>query len=140
MERRSNDMVVRVAVQSLILASLALAQSAPASKDSGAAARKKLFRERFLDHFNLGVEAPAAWIEETRAQNGCRWDCSVAYLSGSAATSEKPFWLNFGNSPQKLVADAKKAGVAPWFTFYLLAASAPARYTPGPAQATPVNA
>jgi len=133
-------MVVRVAVQSLILASLALAQSAPASKDSGAAARKKLFRERFLDHFNLGVEAPAAWIEETRAQNGCRWDCSVAYLSGSAATSEKPFWLNFGNSPQKLVADAKKAGVAPWFTFYLLAASAPARYKPGPAQATPVNA
>ena len=132
-------MVVRVGILFLILVSFVSAQSSP-SKDPGAAARKKLFRERFLDHFNLGVEAPAAWIEETRSQNGARWDCSVAYLSGAAATNEKPYWLNFGNSPQKLVADARKAGVAPWFTFYLLAASAPARYKPGPAQATPINA
>ncbi len=131
-------MGVRVALLSLVLVSLAFAQSSP-PKDPGVAARKKLFRERFLDHFNLGVEAPTAWIEETRAMNGARWDCSVAYLSGAAAVPEKPYWLNYGNSPQKLVADARKAGVAPWFTFYLLAASAPARYKPGPAQATPVN-
>ncbi|HLY11366.1 MAG TPA: hypothetical protein VKW04_18835, partial [Planctomycetota bacterium] len=116
-----------------------LPQAAPA-KDAGAAVRKKLFRDRFLDHFNLGVDAPAAWIEETRAQNGCRWDCSVAYINGSAGTGDKPYWLNYGNTPQKLVAEAKKAGVAPWFTFYVLAASAPARYKPGPAEATPANA
>lgn len=132
-------MGIRVAAWSLIFAPLAVAQSAP-PKDPGAAQRKKVFRERFLDHFTLGVEAPVAWIEETRAKNGCRWDCSVAYLSGAAATGEKPYWLNYGNSPQGLVAAARKAGVVPWFTFYLLAASAPARYRPGPAQATPVNA
>lgn len=123
----------------LALAAPALPQSAPA-KDPGAAARKKIFRDRFLDHFNLGVEAPASWVEETRAQNGCRWDCSVGYLSGGAATGEKLGWLNYGNSPQKMVADARKAGLAQWFTFYNLAQSAPARYKPGPAEATPVNA
>jgi len=131
-------MVRRVAILVLVLGSLAVAQSAP-SKDPAAALRRKLFKERFLDHFNLGVEAPAEWIMETRERNGCRWDCSVQYLSGGAATGEKPFWLNFGNSPQKLVADAKKAGIVPWYSFYLLAASAPARYRPDPPHATLAN-
>ncbi len=129
----------RIIVCLCLLSTPALAQKAP-PKDPGAEARKRIFRERFLDHFTLGVEAPREWIEETRAKHGARWDCSVAYLSGGAATGEVPYWLNFGNSPRKLVADARTAGVVPWFTFYLLAASAPARYKPGPAQATPVNA
>jgi len=123
----------------LALAAPALSQTAPA-KDPGAASRKKIFRDRFLDHFSLGVEAPLPWIEETRSQNGCRWDCTVCYLSGGAATGEKPFWLNYGNSPQRMVADARKSGVVPWFTFYALAQSAPARYKPGPDKATPINA
>jgi hypothetical protein len=52
----------------------------------------------------------------------------------------KPFWINFGNSPEKLVADSKKVGVVPWMTFYHLAKSAPALEKPGSAQATPINA
>src|SRR6516162_9275538 len=106
-------MVVRrcaVLILLLALAVPALPQSTPA-KDPGAASRKKIFRERFLDHFSLGIEAPGSWVEETRAQNGCRWDCTVAYLSGGAAIGEKPFWLNYGNSPQRMVADSKKAEI-----------------------------
>jgi len=111
-----------------------------APKDPGKAARSKLFREKMLDHFNLGITAPFEWIAETRDKNGCRWDFKITYLTGAAAVPEKPYWLQYGNSPQKFVADARKGGVIPWFTFYALAASAPARYKPGPAQATPVNA
>jgi hypothetical protein len=129
----------RTAILTLLLAGFACAQSSP-PKDPAAGFRKKLFRERFLDHFTLGVEAPVEWLAETRDKNGCHWDCSVAYLSGSAGTGIKPGWLNFGNSPQKSVADAKKAGVIPWFTFYHLAQSGPARYKPTPGQATVVNA
>ncbi len=132
-------MKIRIAILSLLLTGFACAQSAP-PKDPGAAVRKKLFKDRFLDHFTLGVDAPVEWLTETREKNNCRWDCSVAYLSGSAGTGIKPGWLNFGNSPQKSVAEAKKAGVVPWFTFYHLAQSAPARYKPTPGQATPVNA
>src|SRR5262245_45632590 len=86
---------VRIAILFLLLAGFASAQSAPA-KDPGAAVRKKVFKERFLDHFTLGVEAPADWLLETREKNGCRWDCTTLYLSGGAATGEKPSWLNIG--------------------------------------------
>src|SRR5437870_3526926 len=132
-------MVTRIGVLLLACATIALGQSGP-GKDPGRDARKKLFRERFLDHFTLGVEAPVEWLNETREKNGCRWDCKVLYLSGGAALPEKPGWLTSGNSPQKYVADARKAGVVPWLTFYALAFSAPARYKPGPAEAAPANA
>jgi hypothetical protein len=129
----------RIAILVLLLAGLAFAQSAPA-KDPGAAGRKKLFKDRFLDHFSWGVAAPEAWLEETRDKHGCRWDFSVHYITSPGPKWEKPYWLNFGNSPEKLVADAKKAGVVPWCTWYMLAACPPACYKPGPAQACPANA
>jgi len=132
-------MTIRAAVLLFALLSLVQAQSAP-SKNAAQEARKKLFRERFLDHFALGVEAPTEWITETREKNNCRWDCKVDYFSGGAIPGEKPFWLNYGNSPQKYVAEARKAGVVEWCTFYNLANSAPAKYKPGPAEATATNA
>jgi hypothetical protein len=132
-------MALRCAVLFFACLSIATGQST-LLKDPGREPRRKLFRERFLDHFSLGVQAPIEWLVETREKNGCRWDCKVLYLSGGAALPEKPYWLNNGNSPQKLVAEARKAGAVPWFTFYALAFSAPARYKPGPAQATPANA
>jgi hypothetical protein len=132
-------MAMRCAVLVFACLSIAVGQSTPV-KDPGRETRRKLFRERFLDHFTLGVEAPIDWLAETKDKNGCRWDCKVLYLPGGAALPEKPYWLINGNSPQKLVADARKVGVIPWFTFYNLASSAPARYKPGPAQATPANA
>ncbi len=132
-------MAIRCAVLFFACLSIATGQSTPA-KDPGREARRKLFRERFLDHFSLGVDAPLDWFAETRDKNGCRWDCKVLYLPGGAALPEKPYWLLNGNSPGKFVADARKVGTVHWFTFYALASSAPARYKPGPAQATPANA
>jgi hypothetical protein len=132
-------MALRCAVLFFACLSIATGQSTPV-KDPGREARRKLFRERFLDHFTLGIQAPVEWLAETREKNGCRWDCKVLYLPGGAALSEKPNWISNGNSPQKLVAEARKVGAIPWFTFYSLASSAPARYKPGPAQATPANA
>ena len=76
-------MVTRIGVLLLACATIALGQSGP-GKDPGRDAHKKLFRERFLDHFSLGVEAPIEWLNETREKNGCRWDCKVLYLSGYA--------------------------------------------------------
>src|SRR6185295_10911816 len=125
----------RIVILFLLLAGFASAQSVP-SKDPGAAVRKRIFKERFLDHFTLGVEAPTEWLIETREKNGCRWDCSTLYLSGGAGTGDKPYWLNIN----KLIGDAKKAGVIPWYTYYNLAQSAPARYKPNPPAATVVNA
>ena len=132
-------MIVRIILLILAGAAAAFAQSAPA-KDPARDARRKLFKERFLDHFNLGVEAPSEWLLETRDRNGCRWDFKAQYLSGGAGLPEKPFWLNYGNSPRNFLAEGRKAGVVPWLTFYALAASAPARYKPGPAEATVANA
>src|SRR5688572_9004272 len=137
--RDAAPMIVRIILLLLAGAATAIGQSAP-TKDPARDVRRKLFRDRFLDHFNLGVEAPHEWFVEVREKNGARWDFKAQYLSGGAAIPEKPFWLNFGNSPQKLVADARKAGVVPWLTFYALAASAPARYKPGPAEAVVANA
>jgi hypothetical protein len=118
---------------------LAAAPVQAQQKDPARESRKKIFRDYFLDHFTLGVEAPTEWLIETREKNGARWDCSVAYLSGAAGTGEQPYWLRWSPIRQRIQA-CKRAGVIPWFTYYLLAASAPARYKPGPAKATPVNA
>ncbi len=107
-------------------------------KDPARDARRQIFREKFLDHFTLGVEAPVEWIVETREKNGARWDCKVAYLAGGA-TGELPYWLRWSPIQQR-IQECRRAGVIPWFTWYMLAQSAPARYKPGPAKATPVNA
>jgi hypothetical protein len=132
-------MTARIVLMLLACAATALGQAAPA-KDPHRETRRKLFREKFLDHFNLGVEAPIEWIAETREKNGCRWDFKAQYLSGGAALPEKPFWLQNGNTGRTFVAEARKAGTTAWLTFYALAASAPARYKPGPAEATVLNA
>lgn len=118
--------------------SVAWSQAAP-SKDAARELRRRAFRERHLHHFNLGVEAPQAWIQETREKHGAAWDISALYLAGGAGLGEDPYWVNLG-VPAKRLAEAKQSRVTPWFTFYLLAASAPARYQPGPAEATPINA
>ena len=109
------------------------------ARDPGREARKRLFRERFLDHFMIGVEAPGEWLKETLEKNGCRWDAQVGYLSGGAA-KEEPWWLKYSNHPAVRIKECKAVNAVTWFTWYLLADSAPASYKPGPAQATPVNA
>jgi hypothetical protein len=135
---RERGLSIRILLIVLACLTPAVAQAGP--KDAGREARRKLFRERFLDHFSLGVQAPVEWMVETRDKNGCRWDCQVEYLSGGAGLPGKPHWLDFGNSPQRSVAAARKAGVVPWFTFYLLAGSAPAQYKGGAGQAAVTNA
>jgi hypothetical protein len=110
-------------------------------KDPAKAIRAKLFREKFLASFCLGVDAPLEWLKETREKNGCRWDCKVGYLSGSVGPGmPKPYWLNFGNSPEKIVGEVRKLNITPWLTFYALSGSAPGLNKLGPAQSTPINA
>jgi hypothetical protein len=132
-------MTARIILILLACAATAVGQAAQ-PKDPGRDARRKLFKERFLDHFNLGVEAPVEWLIETREKNGARWDFKAQYLSGGVGLPEKPFWLQNGNTSRSFVSEAKRAGTVPWLTFYALAASAPARYKPGPAEATVANA
>ncbi len=122
-----------------LLAALPLPAQPRDARDLGREARKQLFRERFLDHFMLGIEAPGEWLKETREKNGCRWDAQVGYLSGGAA-KEEPWWLKYSNHPAVRIKECKAVNAVTWFTWYLLADSAPANYKPGPAQATPVNA
>jgi len=134
-----------VNIRTLLLPALLLAPAVPAfpqsapAKDGAREARRRAFKERQLDHFNLGVEAPIEWILETREKNGAAWDIEAIYLSGGAGLDKDPYWIGL-DVPAKRLAWAKQARVTPWFTFYLLAASAPAKYQPGPAKATPVNA
>lgn len=134
----SSPMTTRLILILLLCASAAVGQAA--QKDPNRDARRRIFREKFLDHFNLGVETTGEWIAETREKNGCRWDFKAQYLSGGAALPEKPFWLLNGNTPRSFVDNARKCGTTAWLTFYALAASAPARYKPGPAEATVTNA
>ena len=95
-------MTARIVLMLLACAATALGQAAQ-PKDPGRDARRKLFKERFLDHFNLGVEAPVDWLIETREKNGARWDFKAQYLSGGAGLPEKPFWLQNGNTSRSFV-------------------------------------
>lgn len=38
----------------------------------GKAARQKIVRERILDHFCIGIEAPIEWMNETRDKSGAK--------------------------------------------------------------------
>jgi hypothetical protein len=124
--------------------------------DPGKAARQKILRERLLDHFCIGVEAPIEWMNETRSKSGARWDIRTAYFSGGA-DKEPPgarswdsvFWDNQWENPKKERGVwARKMFIKPtaennyvgWITMYNLAQANPANYQPGPAQATPANA
>jgi len=110
-----------------------------AKADPAKASRQQILRERLLDHFFWGISAPAEWMAETRAANGAKWDVQCGYLSGGAGDADDPWWLKYGAAERRL-GEGARTGHVVWFTYYLLAASAPAHYKPGPAQATPVNA
>ena len=109
--------------------------------DPGRAARQKILRERFLDHFVIGVEAPLEWIIETRRKHGARWDLKGGYLSGSAKpgeTGDDQWFFKYG-MVERTLRQAHEANVVIFWTWYCLANSYPAFYKPGPAKATPVN-
>jgi hypothetical protein len=110
--------------------------------DPGRATRQRLVQENFLKHFQIGVEGPVEWHLEVREKNGARFVTQMQYLSGCAKPGEKGdenWFFKYGGLEDTLKKhNAAKIGC--WFTWYTLAASAPAFYKPGPAQATPVNA
>ncbi len=123
----------------LALAGQASAANTPAS----------FLTARFKSHFDFGVEAPIAWMQDTRANNGCNWDARVQYLSGGVHYSGSvlqdpwffnPAWNNGGHYITGYIDECRTVNCAAWFTWYFLAQSDPANYSPGPAQATPVNA
>jgi hypothetical protein len=110
--------------------------------DPHRAKRRQLVREHFLKHFQIGVEAPAEWLVEVRTKQNAPFVTSMQYLSGSAKPGDKgddQWFYKYGGLESQL-ASAAKTKTGSWFTWYTLAASAPALYKPGPAQATPVNA
>jgi len=123
------------------LLSLYLA-SVHAGEDAARAQRQKLLRERMLHHFTWGTTAPLDWIKEVNAKHGSRWDFQAGYLSGTVTpgTSIDEQWFFKYGAAAGTLKEAPKAGAIVWWTWYTLAASAPAFYKPGPAQATPVNA
>ncbi|MBI3831280.1 MAG: hypothetical protein HY291_17310 [Planctomycetes bacterium] len=140
----------RILVCLLALASLSAAWSGEPT-DPGVEARKKLIREKFLDHFTLGTTAPIEWFNETRDKNGAKWDFRQQYFSGGAQKGwdivfYEPYnkWVNpdkvKGVWGDKIIKECVDNGYIPWITMYNLAQSQPAEYKPGPAQATPRNA
>jgi len=113
-----------------------------AGDDAARTHRQKLLRERMLQHFTWGTTAPLEWIKDVNAKHGARWDFQAGYLSGSVTpgTSIDEQWFFKYGAAANTLKEAPKAGAMVWWTWYSLAASAPAFYKPGPAQATPVNA
>lgn len=104
--------------------------------DPGRDVRRRIMRERILDHFNLGVQAPVAWMNETRDKHGAKWDFSVAYLPGGSNkpnTKDRRGW--FAGGMQGYI----NSGYVPWVTWYNLSQSLPANYEPNPPTATQRN-
>ncbi|MCY3021133.1 MAG: hypothetical protein NTW87_19135 [Planctomycetota bacterium] len=140
----------------LALAVLSAHTAESPNADPGKAARQRILRERILDHFCIGIEAPIEWMNETRDKFGARWDIRTAYFSGgadkeppAARSWDSVFWDNKWENPKKERGVwARKMFIKPcadnnyvgWITMYNLAQSNPANYQPGPAQATPTNA
>lgn len=102
--------------------------------------RQQLFAQRFGRHFVLGIDAPIAWLHDSRATSGAHWDARVQYLSGGVGHADPPWWIRYGPFVDTFIAECETFGCVPWLTWYMLAQSRPADYRPGPAQATPANA
>jgi hypothetical protein len=128
----------------LLLAGLAVLSAGAEEKaaDPGRAARQKMVQEHFLKHFQIGVEGPIEWHVQVREKHGARFVTQMQYLSGCAKPGEKgdDNWFFKYGALEDTLKKFNSAKVGCWFTWYVLAASAPAFYKPGPAQATPVNA
>lgn len=113
-------------------------------RDPGLEWRRKLIAERLLQYFSIGVEAPASWHLEQQQKHGSRFACNMQYLShvvdqpGDVEGANT--WFFKYNGAESCIKEAQQAGIIAWFTWYGLAEAPPARYQPGPAQATPVNA
>lgn len=132
--------MLRLFISVLILAFFCSATHA--GDDAARTQRQRLLRERMLQHFNWGTTAPLDWIKEVNAKNGSRWDFQAGYLSGSVTPGksiDEQWFFKYGAAANTLK-EAPKTGLMVWWTWYSLAASYPAFYKPGPAQATPVNA
>lgn len=117
----------------------AQAKEAARVLDAQRAVRQGILAERLLQHFSIGVEAPADWHRETQQKNGCRFATNMQYLSGGTdGVTPNNRWLWTGTESQ--LDQAEQAGIVCWFTWYMLAQSKPAEYKPGPAEAAPRNA
>ncbi len=112
---------------------------AKAVEDPAKPIREKLLREKLLDHFCIGLDAPNEWLDETRRVNGCNWDFKVAYVSGGVGRGAIS-WQKYVNFPEWYINQCQSVGCGAWFTWYMLSQSLPADYKPGPAQASPANA
>ena len=115
-------------------------QYSASNEDPGKAERQRRLREKFLDHFTLGVDAPYEWFQDVEKRQGCAVDAKVSYLSGEVGDGQPVYWQKMNWFVEGSLKDAEKNKQVVWWTFYLLAASAPQHYKPGPAQASPLNA
>jgi hypothetical protein len=106
--------------------------------------RRKAITDRLLQHFTIGVEAPAEWHQETRQKNGCQFACNMSYLSHvvdqpNDTEGANTWWIKYGGA-ENHIKQAQQADIIAWFTWYGLAQAPPARYKPDPPHATPINA
>ncbi len=126
--------------------------------DTCASVRQAYAQNLLFSEFSIGVTAPTDWMNETRANHGCRWRWLAQYFCGGVAHGEddahhgweeifqRPWnqWVNPDSIPgmwgRLRIEDAIDNGFMPWITMYNLSQSAPALYSPGPAQAAPYNA
>ena len=125
----------------LVMACMACTRLIAADPDADA--RHLLLQQRFFQHFTMGMDAPAAWFQDTLTNNGANWDCRVAYMSGGVgAGGAFPFFadptgIGLPNGTHVSQMDAfildcqsvTSGTVIPWITFYNLAQSYPALYS-----------
>jgi hypothetical protein len=113
-------------------------------KDGGArAARVKLFKEAFLDHFVMGVCAPKEWHADVRQNNGATFEFSNDYLSGGVG-HDTPWFFKYSNFVENRMLEDKALGMGAWFTWYMLSQSKNKNGLTyngtGPAKTAPANA
>lgn len=113
-------------------------------RNPGFEQRRRIITERLLQHFTIGVEAPAAWHQEVQQQQGAKFACNMSYLSHvvdepNDTEGVNTWWIKYGGAENHLK-QAQQADIIAWFTWYGLAEAPPARYKPSPDKATPINA
>lgn len=126
--------------------------------DTGKAQRQSLMQKYFLNEFTISITAPTHWMNETRDENGCRWQWRAQYFCGGVAHNpsdsehygweeifQRPWnqWVNPDSIPgmwgRRHIQETLDSGYLQWITTYNIGQSYPAHYQPNPFDAVKIN-
>ncbi len=128
------------------------------SFNSGNLTPRQHMKKLFQKEFTINVKATTSWMNETRDNNGCRWQWRPQYFCGGVAHELtdmehqgweeiflRPYnkWVNPDSIPgmwgRRHIQETLDSGYLQWITTYNIGQSYPAHYQPNTQEAVLTN-